>query len=641
MKAKKFGMYLLIAILYFILAFPFAQLSFGGGYSQIRFTNLISMPAGLLFGFPGALACALGNLAADICTGFDSYCIFGFFGNLLMAWLPYKMWHSMFFFKEHSLAYLESLGSVIKLVCISVVVSCASIGVIAAGGQLLGGFSFAGFFLPVALQYYDFSLLGGMLVFQICLTIFHIKPQIPKAAYRQNYKKRYFLVDYILSACIVILSGVLSVIATGAEVRSTPLITGLCVGLLIFTAALALLPMTRGRRTKEHADMDISPPAVGIGAQFVTFFLSILGIVLVIFCISILRILYADFVYMAGGEGDVSVLWLRVITLIAIAGTFLIITLPLLLKIIQRKIINPVLAVSKYARKFASGDRLEEDRLVIEPVGNELDDLSESVNIMVDDLKSYVEDIRRRTEKEEKLAAELSVARNIQRGLLPGNWTGTGFDIVPYIKPAKEVGGDFYHFSTLDEDRVFICIADVSGKDISAAMFMVETKTLIEANCMLPPEQMLARVNDILSKTNPAMMFVTAFAAVVDRKNRRMTYASAGHNPPICRNAGEVKWLDGEADFVLGPMEGMQYRRYTMEIADDFELFIYTDGVNEAENQAKEFYGNDRLFKQINTAMNENTSCRELIKTMEQSLEAFTEGAEPSDDITMLALAVK
>ncbi|WP_195270497.1 PP2C family protein-serine/threonine phosphatase [Eubacterium sp. 1001713B170207_170306_E7] len=430
-------------------------------------------------------------------------------------------------------------------------------------------------------------------------------------------------------------------IGTGPEVKSTPLITFLCVSLIVFTAVLALLPMTRGRITVERVDTDIALPKIGIGAQFVTFFLSILGIVLIMFFISILRILYVDFTAMTGEGGNVSVVWLRTIILVAIAGTFFMATLPLLLKIIQQKVINPVLAVSAYTRKFVSEDKLEQGRLVVEHTGNELDDLSESVNTMVDKLRSFIEDIRKRTEKEEKLAAELNIAKNIQRGLLPGNWEGTGFEIVPYIKPAKEVGGDFYYFSALDEDRVFICIADVSGKDISAAMFMVETKTLIEANCTLPPEQMLARVNDILSKTNPAMMFVTAFTAVVDRKNRRMTYANAGHNPPICRNAGEVKWLDGEADFVLGPMEGTQYQRHTMEIADDFELFIYTDGVNEAENLEKEFYGNDRLFQQMNITMNESPSCSELIKTMEQSLEAFTEGADPSDDITMLALAVK
>ena len=641
MTSKKIGLYLGIGILYFILALPFAGLHFSDGYSEIRFTSLLPMAAGLLCGFPGALSCALGNLLGDLCTGPDIYCIFGFAGNFLMAWLPYKLWHTLFFAGRQGPRYLESSGSILKFVAVSLIASCASVGVIGAGGQLLSGFSFGAFFLPVALQYYDLSLLGGMLLFQICLTVFRMTPHIPWQAYRRIRRERDYLPDYLLSGLVVAVACALTALTMGQgqEIRQSPLITGLCLLLLAASLVLACLPVGRGKEETETESRYLPP--VGVRAQFVTLFLLILCMILIALTAVCLRLLYVDFAAFTQGAGNTSLLWLRVIVAAAVIGTFFIIVLPLLLKGILRVVAEPVEKTANYARQFAAGETLTEESLVIGRTGNELDGLGQSINTMAGNIRAFVEETRLRAIKEEKLAAELNIARNIQQGLLPERWTGSGFDIVPFIKPAREVGGDFYHFSRLDEDRVFVCIADVSGKDISAAMFMVQAKILMEEGCSLPPDQMMARVNNALSKSNKAMMFVTAFAAIVDRKNRRMTYANAGHNPPICQNNGRICWLDEEADFVLGPMENTHYQQHTMDLADDFMLFIYTDGVNEAENSDGEFFGNHRLFEEAGRQLREGSGCQGLVENLAARLETFTEGAQQSDDITMLALSMK
>lgn len=637
MTRKKLGLYILIGLLYFILALPVAGLNFADGYSEIRFTGLLPMAAGMLCGFPGALACALGNFAGDLASGLDIYCVFGFAGNFLMAWLPYKLWHTLFFSKNHLPQYLGSPGSIFKFVLISIVSCCGSVGVIAAGGQLLRGFSFGGFFLPVSLQYYDFSLLGGMLIFQICLTVFHLTPHIPKKAYSRIYHPKRYIIDYLLAGILVAASCALAVITAGAEIKSSPAITALCLLIMASSAALACLPMARDKECAENKNAHLF--STGLQAQFVTIFLLILCLILVIVTTASFRLLYMDFKTLTGGEGNILLLPLRVMGTVAIVGTFFIIVLPMLLRAIQRKVVDPIGAAAAYTGRFVEGGELEDEPLVFEKAGNEIDDLGGSINVMADNIRSFIEDIRLRTVKEEKLAAELNVARNIQQGLLPDTWTGTGFDLAPYIKPAKEVGGDFYHFSQLDEDRVFVCIADVSGKDISAAMFMVQAKTLMEASCQLPPDQMLTKVNDTLSASNQAMMFVTVFAAVLDKKTRRMTYANAGHNPPVCFNDGQVLWLDQETDFVLGPMEGTNYQQHTLDMAEDFKLFIYTDGVNEAENAKHEFFGNDRLFARVGHFMKEGYSCEQLVNELSQELETFAKGAQQSDDITMLAVS--
>ncbi|MEG2323919.1 MAG: SpoIIE family protein phosphatase [Anaerovoracaceae bacterium] len=639
LAGKIFGVYLLIGALYFVLTLPLAGLTFDDGYSQIRFTSLMPMAAGMLFGFPGALSCALGNLVGDIYSGLDIYCIFGFLGNFLMGWLPYKLWHTLFFFDNHTPKYLETSNSIVKFVSISVITSCASVGTIAAGGQLLQGFSFGTFFLPVSLEYYDLSLLGGILIFQICLTVFGIKPRIPQKAYAKKYQRRRFTIDYILAGVIVISSIIVTSLTFNLKLQDSTMINSLCAAILICSVILACLPIDRGPKGEKVEEKYI--PVIGMKSQFVTIFLLILCAFLVVFTIVCYRILSVDFRYFTAGLGTDSLLWNRIIIGVAVAGTSLILVLHLLLTTIERRVIKPVEGVTEYARQFLAGDKIDNDKLTILRAGNELDDLGESVNVMTDNIRDFIEDIRQRTAKEERMAVELSVARNIQQGLLPEDWHGTGFDLVPYIKPAREVGGDFYHFSQLDEDRIFICIADVSGKDISAAMFMVQAKILIEANCNLPADEMLTLVNNTLSRSNKAMMFVTAFAGIIDRKNKTISYGNAGHNPPICLNNGKVCWLDDYADFVLGPMEDVEYKLTTMQIGDDFTLFIYTDGVNEAENKDHKFFTDKRLFQSVNESMKKKCSCEELIKQLESELGEFTKDAKQSDDITMLAVKIR
>lgn len=641
---KSIVLYISIGVLYFLFALPFLTVVFPDGYTQVRFTGLLSMAIGLLFGAPGALACALGNLGGDLYSGFDIYCIFGFFGNFCMAWLPYKLWHTLFINHTKPLHYLDSPGSVLKFALISMISSCASVGIIAAGGQLLNGFSFGKFFISVGLQYYDFSILGGMLLFHICISVFRISPHIPQVVYGRSYKKGAYLPDYILTIFVVVLSlslAAFTLLPQAINILSELAMSVLCILLLVSCAALALLPMGRGEKDENAAEEKQYTAVEGMKAQCIIGFMVMLCCLLCFSIFTSYRLLYNDYLLYGSDIGGFSIIYVRVAISVAIAASALIVFLSLILRLISMKVVEPVELVATYTRKFVEDGELHIKPLLINRTGNELDDLAKSVNIMAEDIRNYMEDIRIRTIKEQKMAAELSIARTIQQSLLPKPWDGSGFDLEAYIKPAREVGGDFYHFVKLDESRIFICIADVSGKDISAAMFMVKAKTLMEAACDRSPDEMLEYVNDELSKGNNAMMFVTAFAAVADRKQKKLFYANAGHNLPVCRNGGKLEWLDNEADFVLGPTAGTTYQLHTMDIKDDFNLLIYTDGVTEAESLAEGFFGGDRLIKQLENTLKESSYSRDIINDTANALEIFTSGAEQSDDITMLALALK
>lgn len=636
-SSKKILIYIALGVLYFFLTMPFIDLQLLNGYSEIRFTGLLPMAAGLLFGFPGALACALGNMAGDLYSGWDIYCFFGFLGNFLMAWLPYKLWHTLFFFQGHKLMYLDTPGSVLKFVSVSIISSCGSTGVIAAGSHLLGAFQFPSFFYPVSFQFYDLSTLGGMLIFQVCVGIAGVIPHVPERAYRREYRVTNYLIDYGLAGILVAVSLVVLPLILNYRSQDNLADEYCCIIILVCAGMLAVLPMSRSNKTVDTEQTYV--PVKGIKSQSILVFLLLLCGFVLFFTIMCYRLLYVD--YRVAGSGQLDILWFRVILSVGGAVTVLIIFLAFILKLIDRKVVTPLTAVARYTVQYAKGDRLNKNRIAGLHTDNELEELGKSINLMADEIERFVEDIKVKTIREEKIAAELSIATNIQQGMLPDKWEGTGFDLEPYMRPAREVGGDFYHFTQLDDHRVFVAIADVSGKDISAAMFMVQAKTLMEANSHLSPAEMFTLVNNTLARSNKAMMFVTAFAAVVDREAGTMIYANAGHNAPVCFNNGTTFWMDEEPDFVLGPMEGITYENHTMEIGSDFRLFIYTDGVNEAESLENGFFENDRLFQNARQFFEENGDSKFFVNKMEESLDQFTKGAEQSDDITMMVLGLK
>ena len=267
----------------------------------------------------------------------------------------------------------------------------------------------------------------------------------------------------------------------------------------------------------------------------------------------------------------------------------------------------------------------------------EFDNLSNDINSTVDTLKRYIADAAARID------AELAFAKAIQHSALPSVFPPypgrKEFDIHAAMFTAKEVGGDFYDFYFVDEDTLAFLIADVSGKGIPAAMFMMQSKTLLKsfAESRMPIEQVFTTANEKLCEGNEAGMFVTAWMGLLNVKTGHVTFANAGHNPPLLRqNGGEFVYHKTRAGFVLAGMEGVRYRKSELQLQPGDTLYLYTDGVTEATDTEEKLYGEARLQQQLN--LHHGESARAICDAVKADVDAFAGEAEQFDDITMLCL---
>ena len=267
----------------------------------------------------------------------------------------------------------------------------------------------------------------------------------------------------------------------------------------------------------------------------------------------------------------------------------------------------------------------------------EFEDLSNDINSTVDTLKRYIADAAARID------AELAFAKAIQHSALPSVFPPypgrKEFDIHAAMYTAKEVGGDFYDFYFVDEDNLAFMIADVSGKGIPAAMFMMQSKTLLKscAESGMSIEQVFTTANEKLCEGNEAGMFVTAWMGPLNVKTGRMTFANAGHNPPLIKRAdGSFEYLKVKAGFVLAGMEGIRYRKNELQLNPGDVLYLYTDGVTEATDANEQLYGEARLLNLLNSQP--ITSAQSVCERIKADVDAFVGEAEQFDDITMLCL---
>ncbi len=308
---------------------------------------------------------------------------------------------------------------------------------------------------------------------------------------------------------------------------------------------------------------------------------------------------------------------------------------------------RPIRQLADGVREIAQG-RLDK-RLDIH-TGDEMERLSDGFNAMAYELSEYTKDIRDITSERERIRTELSVAKHIQAGMLPDVFPPfpekREIDIYASMDPAKEVGGDFYDFYLLDENHLIITIADVSGKGVPAALFMMISKTVLKnfAMMMKNPDdlsEIMSRANDQLCRNNEKAMFVTVFLGMLNLKTGEFNYVNGGHNPPLIgRNRGEYReyeYLNLKKSCVLGIMENRKYAKMQLTLAPGDMLFFYTDGVTEAMNPEAELYSEERLKERLDS-IEAGCSAEQVLNLVREDLRAYAGDAEQSDDITMLGL---
>ncbi len=303
--------------------------------------------------------------------------------------------------------------------------------------------------------------------------------------------------------------------------------------------------------------------------------------------------------------------------------------------LIKSVVVNQIKSINSSLSKISSGDL---DTVVDVRSNAEFASLSDDINSTVSTLKHYIAEASARIDK------ELEFAKNIQSSALPNVFPAfprhKDFDIYAMMDPAKEVGGDFYDFYLTHDEKLHFLVADVSGKGIPAAMFMMRAKTELKSltETDMPISDVFTRGNESLCEGNDAGMFVTAWQGGIDLESGKMLFANAGHNPPLVMRAetGRFEYLRTRAGFVLAGMEGVRYKTQELQLYPGDVVFLYTDGVTEAQNAESELFGEERLLEAINARVFED--CREICEFIKSEVDAFVKDAPQFDDITMVAL---
>ena len=309
---------------------------------------------------------------------------------------------------------------------------------------------------------------------------------------------------------------------------------------------------------------------------------------------------------------------------------------------IQKSFVDPIGKVSAEASRFARENTLGTPLGTISRI-EEIADLALSIDTMEKDMVNYIHNLTQVTAEKQRISTELALAARIQADMLPNTFPAfpgrPEFDIYASMAPAKEVGGDFYEFFLSDDDHLCLVIADVSGKGIPAALFMMASKIILQNNAMrgYPPADILSRTNAAVCANNREEMFITVWLGILEISTGKLTAANAGHEYPAIRRAGEsFALLRDPHSFVLGGMPDMEYGQYELQLRRGDTLFLYTDGVPEATDARERMFGTDGMLAALNSSP--DASPRQLLNAVRSAADDFVQEAEQFDDLTMLCV---
>ena len=321
-----------------------------------------------------------------------------------------------------------------------------------------------------------------------------------------------------------------------------------------------------------------------------------------------------------------------VILLLAIAGAL----------VVGGRIVKPLERLTKRINSQLKGGAA----FVMEDAyrtGDEIEILAEAYADVTKRTQNYIQEIISITAEKKRIGTELALATRIQADMLPNIYPAfpdrPEFDIYAAMDPAKEVGGDFYDFFLIDDNRLGLVMADVSGKGVPAALFMMISKILVQNYAMTGrgPAEVLRAVNEQICANNREEMFVTVWFGILDLRTGRITAANAGHEyPAMTLTGGQFELVKDKHGFVIGGMEGVRYKEYELQLTPGSRLFLYTDGVPEATDARGELFGTDRMLAALNTAP--DAAPVTILKNVREAVDIFVKEAEQFDDLTMLCV---
>ncbi len=312
---------------------------------------------------------------------------------------------------------------------------------------------------------------------------------------------------------------------------------------------------------------------------------------------------------------------------------------------IKKFVTTPIAKLVKFTREMVRNKEFSKTRIELH-TGDEIEELGDAFNSMISSLDAHIKNLNAVTAEKQRIGAELEVATKIQASMLPCIFPAfperEEFEVYATMAPAKEVGGDFYDFFMVDEENLAVVVADVSGKGVPAALFMVIGKTLIKDHMVSGKNlgDVFTEVNTLLCEANNGELFITAFVGVLNLKSGEFRYVNAGHEPPfISRNGGAFALRRIRAAFVLAGMEGMRYKEGVFHLEPGDKIFLYTDGVIEAEDIHHTFFSKERLQASLSRASNQPPEA--ILASVKHDIDIFVGDAPQFDDITMLCMEFK
>ena len=318
---------------------------------------------------------------------------------------------------------------------------------------------------------------------------------------------------------------------------------------------------------------------------------------------------------------------------------------------IKKDVVGPIDTISDAAAAYARDKR---DGTVVTDhfsslgihTGDELESLALTMAEMENGLAEHEAEITQITAEKERIGTELQMASRIQNAMLPHIFPPfpdrTEFDLYASMDPAKEVGGDFYDYFFTDPDHLCLVMADVSGKGIPGALFMMASKIILQSVAMLghSAAEILTKMNEAICSNNQAQMFVTVWVGILEISTGKLTAANAGHEYPVIKHAGSnFEFFKDKHGFVIGGIAGMQYKEYELQLNPGDKLFLYTDGVTEAMDHGQKLFGTDRLLAALNAV--KDSRPEQVLSGVRRAVDDFVQDAEQFDDLTMLCLEYK
>ena len=597
---------------------------------------------GLLFGPLGIIGVNAVSFIYNTWMGYPlDLVILDLLNVFMVSYLPYRLWYSIGMEKDDRPPVFDSVFNVTKFMFVMVVTSLVYtllyniLYTFLEGNMVLDLEDLARF-----LKVVSFSFLFGMSA-ALALKYLGVRFETPRfggtpEGFRTGINRHWFDVLLYTGAIVPAL-----LMCTRPGEEDFLVLAVIEYGMLL----ASLLRPVRPARTDEKITV------VGRGLRINKFdrnlierFIAMFVIIGLIICVGVGFTSYYVF-YDTLSADDLS---RNVVLYMSVALLAFFIPSVLILWYIENRVTEPVEAISHASRNFVSCD-YEESASDFAAVcarfsgtKNEIGELARSLSKMNDDMGEYIEDIRNLNSQQEKYRAELGVAKNIQESFIPKNFDSVedmGVKVHGAMRAAKFVGGDLYDFFPIDSDHLAVTVADVSGKGVPAALFMAITKSLMEGNSKsgIGPDEILTNVNTSVCRNNDEGMFVTAWFGILEISTGKLTFANAGHNPPVVvRKGEEPEFVRTKPGMVLGGIDGVKYKPFEIALAPGDRLILYTDGVTEANNDYHGFYGEERLAAKTTELRDADVAAE--VQSIVDDVLGFTGDSEQFDDITLFIL---